>query len=108
VLHRQVWTWGEPWGDFSFRVEREPRPVGGVTGMAAIACGAFHNMALSTEGQVREEEREREREGGLQGRAAIPACLSDAERGFRSRPSGNRHGGDRDRVRGVPQHGTLD
>ncbi|KAG1674128.1 hypothetical protein FOA52_015758 [Chlamydomonas sp. UWO 241] len=48
----EVWTWGEPWGDFSFRVEREPRPVGGATGIAAVACGAFHNMALSHDGQV--------------------------------------------------------
>lgn len=23
-----VWTWGEPWGDFSMMVERTPRQVG--------------------------------------------------------------------------------
>lgn len=23
----EVWTWGEPWGDFSLKVERHPRPV---------------------------------------------------------------------------------
>ncbi len=23
-----VWMWGEPWGDFSLKVERTPRPVG--------------------------------------------------------------------------------
>mmetsp|Transcript_13602 Transcript_13602/g.29116 ORF Transcript_13602/g.29116 Transcript_13602/m.29116 type:complete len:631 (-) Transcript_13602:438-2330(-) len=48
----EVWTWGEPWGDFAMKVERNPRPVSGATGMAAIACGAFHNMALSRRGEV--------------------------------------------------------
>eukprot|EP00798_Chlamydomonas_sp_ICE-L_P002659 gene2659-17125_t len=40
-----VWTWGEPWGDFSMTVE-------GVSDIAAIAVGAFHNMALTNRGEV--------------------------------------------------------
>ncbi len=43
----QVWTWGEPWGDFSMNVNRHPRPVPGATNIAKIACGAFHNLAFS-------------------------------------------------------------
>ena len=42
----QVWTWGEPWGDFSMDVNRKPRLVKGATNIAKIACGAFHNLAL--------------------------------------------------------------
>lgn len=48
----QMWTWGEPWGDFSLNIERHPRKVPQLVDMAAIACGAFHNMALSSEGDV--------------------------------------------------------
>eukprot|EP00197_Chlamydomonas_leiostraca_P014556 CAMPEP_0202864320 /NCGR_PEP_ID=MMETSP1391-20130828/4611_1 /ASSEMBLY_ACC=CAM_ASM_000867 /TAXON_ID=1034604 /ORGANISM="Chlamydomonas leiostraca, Strain SAG 11-49" /LENGTH=825 /DNA_ID=CAMNT_0049544055 /DNA_START=66 /DNA_END=2539 /DNA_ORIENTATION=+ len=48
----EVWTWGEPWGDFSMRIERTPLPVPGATGMVAIAAGAFHNMALSKQAEV--------------------------------------------------------
>lgn len=43
----QVWTWGEPWGDFSMQVDRTPRKVPGAANIAKIACGAFHNLALS-------------------------------------------------------------
>lgn len=43
----QVWTWGEPWGDFSMNVNRNPRKVDGAKNIAKIACGAFHNLALS-------------------------------------------------------------
>ena len=43
----QVWTWGEPWGDFSMKVDRAPRPVEGASGIAKIVCGAFHNLALT-------------------------------------------------------------
>ena len=43
----QIWTWGEPWGDFSMTVNRKPRPVDGAKNIAKIACGAFHNLALS-------------------------------------------------------------
>ncbi len=42
-----MWTWGEPWGDFSMDVNRSPRKVEGATGIAKIACGAFHNLLLS-------------------------------------------------------------
>lgn len=48
----QVWVWGEPWGDFSMVLERAPRPVVGVVGVASISCGAFHNMALTWSGEV--------------------------------------------------------
>eukprot|EP00884_Botryococcus_braunii_P004691 jgi/Botrbrau1/14222/Bobra.0254s0011.1 len=47
-----VWTWGEPWGDFSMKVKREPRQVIGAHHVAKIACGAFHNLALTWEGEV--------------------------------------------------------
>lgn len=42
-----MWTWGEPWGDFSMEVNRSPRKVEGATDIAKIACGAFHNLLLS-------------------------------------------------------------
>ena len=48
----ELWTWGEPWGEFGMLVERHPRPVEGACDIAAIACGAFHNMALSRVGEV--------------------------------------------------------
>jgi alpha-tubulin suppressor-like RCC1 family protein len=47
-----VWAWGEPWGDFSLGISREPRRVEGVSDVAAVACGAFHSMALSRGGEV--------------------------------------------------------
>ena len=28
----EVWTWGEPWGEFSLKVDRSPRPVRGECG----------------------------------------------------------------------------
>ena len=43
----QVHTWGEPWGDFSMLVDRKPRLVAGACNIAKIACGAFHNLALT-------------------------------------------------------------
>jgi hypothetical protein len=43
----QVWTWGEPWGDFSMKVDRAPRRVEGAVDIVKIACGAFHNLALN-------------------------------------------------------------
>lgn len=43
----QVWTWGEPWGEFSMQLDRSPRPVPDATDVAKIACGAFHNLALT-------------------------------------------------------------
>ena len=43
----QVWTWGEPWGDFSMHVDRAPKRVEGAAGIVKIACGAFHNLALN-------------------------------------------------------------
>ena len=41
-----MWTWGEPWGDFSMQVDRTPRKVPGAVNVAKIVCGAFHNLAL--------------------------------------------------------------
>ena len=46
-LATQVWTWGEPWGDFSMKVDRSPRRVEGATDIVKLACGAFHNLALN-------------------------------------------------------------
>ena len=46
-LHSQVWTWGEPWGEFSMQLDRSPRSVPDATDVAKIACGAFHNLALT-------------------------------------------------------------
>jgi Regulator of chromosome condensation (RCC1) repeat len=43
----QVWTWGEPWGQFTMVMDRRPKPVPGTANIAKIACGAFHNLALS-------------------------------------------------------------
>ena len=42
-----MWTWGEPWGDFSMQVDRTPRRVPGAVNIAKIVCGAFHNLALN-------------------------------------------------------------
>ncbi|WIA13861.1 hypothetical protein OEZ85_002434 [Tetradesmus obliquus] len=46
----EVWTWGEPWGEFALELQRAPRKVPGAVNIAAIACGAFHNMALARDG----------------------------------------------------------
>lgn len=43
----QVWTWGEPWGEFSMELDRSPREVPDAVDVAKIACGAFHNLALT-------------------------------------------------------------
>ncbi|KAF6250550.1 hypothetical protein COO60DRAFT_1465227 [Scenedesmus sp. NREL 46B-D3] len=48
----EVWTWGEPWGEFALELQRAPRKVPGAVGIASIACGAFHNMALVADGRV--------------------------------------------------------
>lgn len=48
----QVWTWGEPWGEFSMQLDRSPRAVPDATDVAKIACGAFHNLALTRSGHV--------------------------------------------------------
>lgn len=43
----EIWTWGEPWGDFSMKVDRRPRKIEGATKIAKVVCGAFHNLALT-------------------------------------------------------------
>ncbi|CAD7696720.1 unnamed protein product [Ostreobium quekettii] len=48
----EVWTWGEPWGEFKLQKEKHPRPVVGATDILQIACGAFHNLALDRDGHV--------------------------------------------------------
>ncbi|CAL5222769.1 g5181 [Coccomyxa viridis] len=48
----EVWTWGEPWGDFSMKVDRSPKSVAGATDIVKIACGAFHNLCLNAAGEV--------------------------------------------------------
>ena len=47
LVQVQVWTWGEPWGDFSMKVDRSPKSVAGATNIVKIACGAFHNLCLN-------------------------------------------------------------
>ena len=47
MARAQVWTWGEPWGDFSMHVDRAPKRVQGAADIVKIACGAFHNLALN-------------------------------------------------------------
>ena len=56
----QLWTWGEPWGSFSMTIDRRPRRVEAEDpeevaergGFVAIACGAFHNLALTSTGEI--------------------------------------------------------
>lgn len=52
-----IWMWGEPWGDFSMTVNREPRRLDissktKDTIVVKVACGAFHNLALTANGNV--------------------------------------------------------
>lgn len=47
-----MWQWGENWGDFSMHPVRTPRPVPGAVAIAAVCCGAFHNLALTAGGRV--------------------------------------------------------
>ncbi len=47
----QVWTWGEPWGDFSMKVDRHAKKVEGASDIVKLACGAFHNLALNSAGE---------------------------------------------------------
>ena len=60
----EVWQWGEPWGEFEMTVNREPRRLRmrGMPQTAAaatagerfvrVACGSFHNLALTASGAV--------------------------------------------------------
>lgn len=48
---RELWTWGEPWGDFSVTIDRRPRRIDTTGDFVAISCGAFHNLALSAQVQ---------------------------------------------------------
>lgn len=48
----QIWMWGEPWGDFSMNIDREPRRIDSTGDFVDIACGAFHNLALNASGCV--------------------------------------------------------
>jgi Regulator of chromosome condensation (RCC1) repeat len=55
-----LWTWGEPWGSFSMTIDRRPHRVEVEDpeeivergGFVAIACGAFHNLALTASGEI--------------------------------------------------------
>ncbi len=56
-----IWQWGEPWGEFEMTVHREPRRLNVGVGHGAdrgnatvvkVACGAFHNLALTSSGAV--------------------------------------------------------
>ncbi|KAL4527306.1 hypothetical protein Ndes2526B_g08991 [Nannochloris sp. 'desiccata'] len=55
-----LWTWGEPWGSFSMTIDRRPHRVEvegpeeivDRGGFVAIACGAFHNLALTATGEI--------------------------------------------------------
>ena len=46
----QIWTWGEPWGDFSMTINRCPRRIDSTGDFVDISCGAFHNLALNAAG----------------------------------------------------------
>lgn len=48
----EVWTWGEPCGEFALLQEKSPHCVQGTKEIVLIACGAFHNMAVTKAGQV--------------------------------------------------------
>lgn len=75
----QLWTWGEPWGSFFMTIDRSPRRIDVCErssscedgedskphlhsdpsktlnpgeSFVAIACGAFHNVALTSQGGV--------------------------------------------------------
>lgn len=52
TLDHEVYTWGEPWGDFQLNPTRRPRRVVGATEVIKVACGAFHNLALTADGVV--------------------------------------------------------
>jgi len=52
-----IWMWGEPWGDFSMTINREPSRLDissktKDTIVVKVACGAFHNLALTANGNV--------------------------------------------------------
>ncbi|GAB4819656.1 hypothetical protein N2152v2_006702 [Parachlorella kessleri] len=48
----EIWQWGEPWGDFSVRIDRGPRRLDCTGDFVAVAAGAFHNLALNAQGEV--------------------------------------------------------
>ncbi|CAG9462728.1 unnamed protein product [Pedinophyceae sp. YPF-701] len=53
----EILQWGEPWGDFSLNVDQAPRKLSGLPdpgpeAVTKIACGAFHNLALTGDGRV--------------------------------------------------------
>ena len=53
----EVWQWGEPWGEFEMTVNREPRRLRMREKTAGerfvrVACGSFHNLALTASGAV--------------------------------------------------------
>eukprot|EP00210_Caulerpa_lentillifera_P006549 g6254.t1 len=48
----EVWTWGEPCGEFALLHDKDPRCVKHTNEIVLIACGAFHNMALDRQGHV--------------------------------------------------------
>lgn len=48
----EVWTWGEPWGEFALNLTRKPRRVDGLHRVIKTACGSFHNLALTADGTL--------------------------------------------------------
>lgn len=48
----QLWQWGEPWGDFSMVIDRKPRRIDSTGDFIRVACGAFHNLAINSQGEV--------------------------------------------------------
>lgn len=48
----EIWQWGEPWGEFEMTVHREPRRLELREAVVRVACGSFHNLALTASGSV--------------------------------------------------------
>jgi hypothetical protein len=46
----EVWTWGEPWGEFALELQRAPRKVSRQQSRAGHVCGphAFHHPLFSS------------------------------------------------------------
>ncbi len=55
-----LYAFGEPWGSFSMTIDRrphrveveDPEEIADRGGFVAIACGAFHNLALTATGEI--------------------------------------------------------
>jgi hypothetical protein len=62
----EVWTWGEPWGEFALELQRAPRKV---------RSNALHHSACSTEPGVVTSSRFQRRASDRDG-PAFAVCIS--------------------------------